>query len=199
MGSPDPLVLTGLNFAPTGELLVARFGDVGLVPAEFVSLTEVRVLVPPSEIPRTVAVTVAADGATFGTTDAVYTYYDPYREPSVAGVSPSYGHYEYETSVTITGENFAPTEALKARWGLLGETDATFVSSDAIRATTPLPPRHVSSLSVTVEATDTGHFEGDPPPQAALHATETVCGLDGSRGISHDLARSPRAPRSRRP
>jgi len=107
---------------------------------------------------------------------ARYTFYDPYTKPRVTACSPAYGNYEYQTDVTIRGTNFAPTgSGLKARWGPLGVTDATFISSTALKARTPLPPAHVESLSVPVEATDTGSFSGAPPAaDDTLRASRTV-------------------------
>ena len=137
--------------------LRVRFGGVAAVAATFVSLTQLRVMVPHALAPQTVDVTASNnndddgddnegeaaaaasdDGRSYGGSAARYTFYDPFTKPRITGCSPAYGHYEYQTDVTIRGSNFAPTGAgLQARWGPLGVTEATFISSSAMKARAP--------------------------------------------------------------
>ena len=169
---PEPLVLTGANFAPTGAGLRCRFtpladaepdgaddgADAAAAPAAFsaatfVSITQIRCAAPAVARTCSAAVAAATDGATYGASAATFTYYDPTRQPAVSVVTPAFGAYLTRTQVTVYGANFAPVEpgGLHVRFGELGVGAATFVSSSVLRATTPTPPAGVESLSALVE------------------------------------------------
>ena len=190
-GGEAPLLVSGANFAPTAESLRCRFrpqpdatadgappaataAPPVYSPASFVSIHQIRCAAPPISRPCTadVSASTAAAGGGFGASSAVYTYYDPAAPPRVSRVSPAAGTLASAASKTVTlyGSNFAPTPALRARWGELGVSAATFVSSSVARATPRLPPEGRPALSVPVEVSLSDSFGAPPPLEAAWHA-----------------------------
>ena len=174
-----PLDVVGTNLAPTGDgELSCRFmpmADTGaahpsapavVTPASFVSISMIRCVAPKMPVPCTAAVAASTDGESFGNTYAEYTYYDPKDEPHVSSVSPVAGMFQQPTTVTIYGSNFAPLPKLSARWDHLGITHARFVNASVVLATTIIPPKRSSSLSVPVELSFTEHFDSPPPSDA---------------------------------
>ena len=109
----------------------------------------------------------STNGAVFGPSRATYTYYDPSVPAHVSSVSPAAGSFQQPMTVTIFGSNFAPTDAgLRARWGHLGLTRATFINSSVALATTSPAPSTSSSLSVPVEVSFSNSFDAPPPAEA---------------------------------
>ena len=196
-GSPaaQPMLVSGSNFAPTGDgKLVCKFtpqpaagvddAEAGsaaaaaaaaalpsaTAPATFVSVTSVRCAAPPMPLPCSAKVSASTDGASFGPALATYTYYDPSAASRISRVVPPYGTFSTPTTVTLYGSNFAPTKAgLHARWGTLGVTRATFISSTMATALAASPPESQSSLSVPVEVSFSPAFDAPPPAERLWH------------------------------
>ena len=85
----------------------------------------------------------------------------------VSHVSPAFGTFHQQTTVTIYGSNFAPTAAgLHARWGHLGLTRARFINSSVAIAPTHAPEQQRQSLSVPVELSFSTSFNRPPPTEA---------------------------------
>jgi hypothetical protein len=137
--------------------------------ATFISITQIRCAAPMTARPSTAAVSASTDGVSFGRSTANYTYYDPKLTPVVSRVAPAYGAYLSSTAVTVYGLNFAPTSlGLHVRFGDLGVSRATFVSSSMALARTPIPSAGIESLSVPVEVALTPDGFGSVPSIAAV-------------------------------
>ena len=74
-------------------------------------------------------------------------------EPSVSRVSPSFGTSSGGTTVTVTGQNFAPTSLLRCRFGAV-EVTAVWQMLSTLECTTPATVTEAKSFGVSMNQRD---------------------------------------------
>ena len=97
--------------------------------------------------PTVVTVTVSLNGVDFTRRGLQYTYYQPVE---VFGLFPAMGSTSGGTVVTIVGRGFLPSEALSCRFGAFAASPGEFLSSDAVRCTSPPSPHGPTDVIVSI-------------------------------------------------
>jgi len=157
--SPHALTVRGDNFfqIPGENTLFCRFGESGpTAPARFVDAQTLTCDTPTVDAVMSASVLVSVNrGYTYSAVTGApfFTFYEPDRPPVITSLLPPYGTMVGGTgnTVTVLGENFAPTgTSLACRWGEQIVT-ATFVNVSAV---TCVPPASVAPETVPFSVTD---------------------------------------------
>ena len=128
------VTLTGSNFIDQSTLACV-FGGVDLVPATFVSATQLTCTAPIGMIALTTTVEMTNDGETVTSSGKNITYYLP---PTTLLVTPVSGPLTGGLSVTVLGDNFVSGK-VACSWleGVWTSTLAAYLNSTAVSCTVP--------------------------------------------------------------
>ena len=159
--TPTEITLTGENFAPTPGFK-CRFAHLEPSEATFISTTEARCFSPLVEDTYTIPLKaeLMADGP--WSNQLPFTLFDADRPPHVKNFSKHWGSIDGGDITDLYGDDFAPTENLRVRFGSEGSSivnygAATFVTVYHVRVQIP---RYHEPATVEVYATNDGEQYG---------------------------------------
>ena len=143
------VTVRGNNFLPRPSK--CRFGA-SVVQATHVSSNTLQCTSPPAQLPnvsQAVLISVSTnDGVDFALPQVQFTYH-----PSVIvqTVMPSVGPQQGRTRVSVVGDGFTDSAALRCKFGEI-VVDATFVSTTVVNCTSPAQPGGAVTLEVSTNA-----------------------------------------------
>jgi len=159
--TPTEITLKGENFAPTPDFM-CRFAHLEPTPATFISTREARCFTP--NVEETYTIPLKAELMREGpwSNQLPFTLYDADRPPHVKNFSKHWGSIDGGEITDLYGDDFAPTEFLRTRFGNEGSSivnygPATFVTVYHIRVEIP---RYHEPATVEVYATNDGKEYG---------------------------------------
>lgn len=170
MAGNTVVLLEGTNFVASEDLF-CRFGG-ALAPARWISDRRLECVAPPSNGSQVVEVAVTQNGIDFIAGHLPLSY--EYEEDLQINVFfPSEGSSSGKTVITILGENFVFSSAIRCRLGIL-DVPATFLNQSAIQCITP--PSDVGTVEVAVTNNGQDYVVADDPfsffPDLLIHGVE---------------------------
>ena len=161
LGGTDVSII-GKSFVPN-ELLTCRFGDIEIVPAIFVSSTEISCVSPDAskhlQNATTVDVQVSLNGVDFSPATVQYQFSPP---AFVQSIHPAQGSVNGGTQVIVKGENFVPSLYPSCDFGN-SSVPATVHSESELSC---ISPKYTSHEAV--------------PFRITLNGVDEVVGADGT-------------------
>jgi hypothetical protein len=134
--------ITGSGFV-NSPYLTCQFGA-SAIAAEWLSASQIRCITP-RRAPGTVGVKASNNGIDFGTSVSSYSFT---AVSSVQSVTPSSGPTSGNTTVVVTGQNFAFTSTLSCRFGTV-VVPGTYVNASTVVC---IAPAQNGTVSVEVSA-----------------------------------------------
>ncbi|KAL7434371.1 hypothetical protein ACHAXM_004035 [Skeletonema potamos] len=162
IGGTDVLII-GKSFVPM-EFLSCRFGDIGIVPAIFISSTEISCTSPDASKQRldnatAVGVQVSLNGVDFSHATVQFQYSIP---ALVHSIHPIQGSVNGGTEIVVQGENFFPSTLPLCIFGNSSVPAAVHSESDM----SCISPMHTSNEAVQFSIT--------------LNGVDQIFGVDGA-------------------
>jgi len=139
----NPLITNWSTNTPATDQSGVTFDGVPATNVQFVSPTQITATTPAHSAGQ-VDVEVANFDGQSGILSSGYTYIPP---PEIISVDPSSGPMEGGDLVTITGNNFVNGATVK--FGNIDATNATFIDSSTLVATTPSSNAGTKNVTVT--------------------------------------------------
>jgi len=148
----ETVIITGTDFLNNGELW-CRFDSI-LVPATYVSATEITCTVPPRNTPSTAALEASINnGKTFSSTGTVFTYTGGTILPVITSITPAAA--TSGQNITVIGEYYYAPDMMCLFTPTSGAASvavpATYINTTAATCTVPSTVNGVTGLEVNVD------------------------------------------------